>query len=688
MFRSGQQIGTYTLIKRIGRGGFGEVWLAERRAKFVTTKVAVKLPLDEQVNHEAIKSEAVLWEQANGHPNVLPIIDADEYDGQIVIVSEYAPDGSLDDLLQKEGKLPARSAVELTNGILNGLDFLHNRKIIHRDIKPANILLQGDTPRLADFGISRVMKTTSVSMNMSGTPAYMAPEAFDRKRTMQTDIWSVGVILYQLLKGSLPFPFQDMTELLGAIIINNPEPLPDFVEPRLQEMVFKALAKKSEERYQTAREMRNDLADFLVGILQQNLQQTLKKADLPATVLPEELNETIYADALKQTQLSPTIQSPVPPDTAGITIAETQASTDFLEFPKIESQRPKANSLYIKLLAPFTVLILLAVGGLYLFINKANPTNENGNQPASIKLASAQLIPYLIVDKFGYVDKEGKKVVEPKYDNAGAFSEGLAAVRLNNKLGYIDQTGKEVIELKYKGAFDFIEEVALVNLNDKWGFIDKTGKEVIEPKYTEAPSMFSEGLAVVKIASKYGFIDKTGRLVIEPKYDDASSFSEGLARVKLDDKYSFIDKNGKEVIAMKFFPVTGFHEDLVVVTDGFGFKCGYADKSGKLVIPLKYELGASFSEGLGAVSLNDKSGYIDKTGKVVIPFNFKYTRSFTEGLAGVKIGDKWGYIDKTGKVVIQAKFDEISEFKNGLAQVKYFSFRYYIGKDGSEYYEQ
>src|SRR5690349_1020250 len=102
MFHQGQQIGCYYLIRKLGRGGFGEVWLAEKKSKFVTTKVAVKLPLDEQVNHEAITQEAMLWEQASGHPNVLPIIDADEYDGQVVIVSEYAPDGSLADKLKTE----------------------------------------------------------------------------------------------------------------------------------------------------------------------------------------------------------------------------------------------------------------------------------------------------------------------------------------------------------------------------------------------------------------------------------------------------------------------------------------------------------------------------------------------------------------------------------------------------------
>src|SRR5215210_1319813 len=118
MFHAGQQVGPYTLINRIGRGGFGEVWLAERRAKFVTTKVAVKLPLDEQVDHEAIKQEATFWSQASGHPNILPIIDADEYDGQVVIVSEYAPDGSLEDLLKKNGgSLPMKQAIEMAIGI-------------------------------------------------------------------------------------------------------------------------------------------------------------------------------------------------------------------------------------------------------------------------------------------------------------------------------------------------------------------------------------------------------------------------------------------------------------------------------------------------------------------------------------------------------------------------------------------
>lgn len=208
MFHEGQQIGPYKLSRRLGRGGFGEVWLGERHGKFATTQVAVKLPLDEQIDHSAIEHEAQLWAKASGHPNVLPIIEADEYDGQIVIVSEYAPDGSLEDWLKTHGKMSVEKAVETTIQILDGLEFLHSRSIIHRDLKPANILLQGKTPRLADFGISRAMKTTvaSQSQNISGTFAYMSPEALDGKRSVQTDIWSVGVNLYQFLTGTLPFP--------------------------------------------------------------------------------------------------------------------------------------------------------------------------------------------------------------------------------------------------------------------------------------------------------------------------------------------------------------------------------------------------------------------------------------------------------------------------------------------------
>src|SRR5262249_19258847 len=103
MPRSNEQIGPYTLIQQLGRGAFGTVWLAEKRSAITTTKVALKLSLDENPDLVAIKQEANLWVHVGSHPNVLPIIDADIYDGQVVIVSEYAPDGSLEGWLNNHG---------------------------------------------------------------------------------------------------------------------------------------------------------------------------------------------------------------------------------------------------------------------------------------------------------------------------------------------------------------------------------------------------------------------------------------------------------------------------------------------------------------------------------------------------------------------------------------------------------
>lgn len=286
MFRSGDQIGPYTLIRSIGKGAFGVVWLAEKRSRILTTQVALKMPLDQNVDIEVIKQEASVWKHASGHPNVVSFLDADEYDSQIVIVSEYVPDGSMEDWLEKHGGAPSmQAAIDKALGILAGLEHLHARNIIHRDLKPANLLLQGETPRLTDFGISRVLKTTSVSQ-VAGTPAYMAPESFDGVRNEQTDVWSVGVLLYQMLAGRLPFPQQDMTSLIGAIVSRNPDPLPPDLPPPLRGVVMRALAKNPAQRFLSASEMRMSLQKAAEAIKAQRAEPVVNRVAPPAFVNP------------------------------------------------------------------------------------------------------------------------------------------------------------------------------------------------------------------------------------------------------------------------------------------------------------------------------------------------------------------------------------------------------------------
>ena len=144
--------------------------------------------------------------------------------------------------------------------------------------------------------------------------------------------------------------------------------------------------------------------------------------------------------------------------------------------------------------------------------------------------------------KWGYVDAQGNTVIPCKYDWAGSFREGLAAVELNNKWGFIDKQGNTVIPCKYDWAGSFSEGLAWVQLNG-CGFIDQQGHTVIPCKYDWAGS-FSEGLAAVKLNGKYGFIDKQGNTVLPFKYDYAWLFSEGLAQVKLNGKYGYINTRG------------------------------------------------------------------------------------------------------------------------------------------------
>jgi serine/threonine protein kinase len=227
----------------------------------------VKLLSYSPVDLAAVRKEAEVWVRAGPHPNVLPIFEANIYEGHVIIVSEYAPDGSLKQWLDKHhGRAPsAESAAYMVSCILSGLEHLHVQGIIHRDLKPANILMQGECPRIADFGLARLTDTMATASSAAGTPAYMSPEAFDGKRTVRTDIWSMGVILYQLLSGQLPFQGGELRQLMKAIMFEEPPPLPQTVPSRLREVVSTALKKDARARYSNAADMRAALQQCVQG---------------------------------------------------------------------------------------------------------------------------------------------------------------------------------------------------------------------------------------------------------------------------------------------------------------------------------------------------------------------------------------------------------------------------------------
>ncbi len=249
-------IGPYTLVRSLGRGGFGEVWLAERRSSLITTRVALKLPVIAASDIEQVRQEAQVWLQASGHPNIVPVLDAEVYGGQVVIASEYIAGGTLTAWLDKHGgSAPSvEAAAAKTAAILSGLDYLHRAGLIHRDLKPDNVLLQDGAPRLTDFGLARFVQAADPFESIAGTPRYMAPEAFSGSFSAASDLWAVGVLFYEMLLGALPFPQADIMELVTAVRSGEPPPLPAVVHERYRSIVCRLLAKSPSDRFFSAAE--------------------------------------------------------------------------------------------------------------------------------------------------------------------------------------------------------------------------------------------------------------------------------------------------------------------------------------------------------------------------------------------------------------------------------------------------
>ncbi len=303
--------------------------------------------------------------------------------------------------------------------------------------------------------------------------------------------------------------------------------------------------------------------------------------------------------------------------------------------------------------------------------------------------------------KWGFMDRTGRVVIAPAFDDERDFFHGLAAVEMaEGHWGYINEKGKLAIAALFDEVRDFIEELAPVRIGRKWGYIDTSGRMAVELRYQSAGE-FHEGLARVHLwakvsctsgdftsddapvyvfhlleddksefpgcfpqGGKFGYIDKTGKIVIPPQFFVAQDFSEGLATVRVeetaDSKFGYIDRSGHMAIAPRFYQAGPFTEGLaavetsarVVGTQVVDIAWGFIDKAGVIKIPDKYDFAGNFSEGLArvAIKLGVSMGYIDRAGRMIIPPRFYEAWDFSDGLAAV-CSDECVYIDRSGAPV-------------------------------------
>ncbi len=299
MLKEDVEIKDYTLRKFLGRGGFGEVWLAEKKIEIADKKVSFALKFISGDNQNvsdfsSVRREINTWIEASGNNNVVSVLDGFIYENYFVIVSEYADGGSLRHWLRaNDGKSPnLDKTVEIMGGILDGLSHLHAQKIVHRDLKPENILLKGEMPCIADFGVSKMIETVSLSSsqlgtNSAGSPLYMSPESFERiKPAPQIDVWSAGVILFEMLSGKTPYSGDTIPALIFEIVTKEPRQLPAGIPSEIQKVVKKSLAKNVIERFQTAKEMKDALMkalylqDYVLTVSDEELQKSKPSGDI------------------------------------------------------------------------------------------------------------------------------------------------------------------------------------------------------------------------------------------------------------------------------------------------------------------------------------------------------------------------------------------------------------------------
>jgi serine/threonine protein kinase len=291
-------IGKYKIIKVLGKGGMGIVYKAEDLK--LKRNVALKFLPQELTKDKEAKERFVLEAQAAAalsHPNICTIHEINEEEGESFIAMEYVEGQNLKDRIGV-GPLPVEEVLDIAIQVAHGLDEAHKKEIVHRDIKSANIMLTAKgQAKIMDFGLAKVKgaKLLTQEGTTLGTVAYMSPEqARGEEVDHRTDIWSMGVVLYQLLCNQLPFTGDREASILYSVVHEEPKPLkaikPD-IPAEFQKIIKRALEKKPEDRYSSTAEMLKNLEEYQDSLRAEemgalNLKTLLRRMRKPQVAIP------------------------------------------------------------------------------------------------------------------------------------------------------------------------------------------------------------------------------------------------------------------------------------------------------------------------------------------------------------------------------------------------------------------
>lgn len=511
MIMKGQKISDrYQIIKSIGEGGMANVYLAYDT--ILDRNVAVKVLRGDLANDEKFVrrfQREALSASSLSNPNIVEVYDVGEDNGEYYIVMEYVEGKHLKALLKKRGKLTVPEVIDIALQITNGLSVAHDSYIIHRDIKPQNILiLENGLIKITDFGIAVAMNATQLTQTNSvmGSVHYLPPEqASGKGATLQSDIYSIGILMYELLTGKLPFRGDNAVEI-ALKHLKEPMPsirdeLPDIPQS-VENIILRATAKNPKNRYSDAREMHEDLKTCLDESRTNELKITFKYP------------ENDYDD----TKLMKTVKPVKETKPKEIKEGEKEVAK------KKKSTENSQNKLLITLASVFVGLVVV-ITTIFVLIPKITSSKQT---------AIPDVTNYSVTDAIKALQDAGFVVSDEQREEANENVEEGKVSRTSPAIGSIRKEGTEVIIYRSLGDVTIAIE-------------DYTGKNASEIKGK------LEALKVQVIIEKKE-VDLTDgetykeNIIIGQSIEAGEKISEGetitLYVPKLDNKYpDFVNEN-------------------------------------------------------------------------------------------------------------------------------------------------
>ena len=551
MLTKGQKINDrYEIIKTIGEGGMANVYLANDT--ILDRKVAIKVLRGDLSNDEKFirrfQREALSVSNLS-HPNIVEVYDVGEEDGQYYIVMEYIEGKTLKQLLKKRETLTLPEVIDIMLQLTDGLAHAHESYIIHRDIKPQNIMiLDNGLVKITDFGIAMALNATQLTQTNSvmGSVHYLPPEqANGKSATVKSDIYSLGILMYELITGSVPFKgdnaveiaLKHMKEKIPSIRKQNPT-IPQSVE----NIVIKATAKNPRNRYDSVKEMHDDL------------EVCMEKENAKKVTFEYPENDIDDSEPITKKKEKNKIEKP--------NVEYTEKKEESIEEDILET--PKKRNTVILLLTGIVLFLLIIAGIFWLSSTKEVkdvivPNVVGKETEKAIKELEKLGFKYTIESKESDTVAEGLVIrTNPK---AGSTRKKRDTITIIESLGgeyhYLeDYTGKDYTEIKAKleliGVNVNIEKKDVENKDEYKGkeqniidqkpIYNKDEKKVLEKGDTvtlyipnivnEYPDMIAENWSlsdVMSFAEEYkinvSVLDKNGTIIPNDKLNDFLSAS-------------------------------------------------------------------------------------------------------------------------------------------------------------------